>query len=249
MIAREVWWNIWGKEDSEYLNHGVASQVLCENQQWWVSQSAENGSQHMFHFRAWLHMTLCVSSNLWRSGCVRAHLHLSWGKWHHPQYRCDNPWSQCCWRIRCQCHRYLACWNHRKCSDHVWRPYLNSEYANCKDPQHGSQSLEQPPHWCTVQRNFEWRKVKTCQFGSTKWFWAQHFFTRCWGWQKAQQRLRPAVDWLDGLIGPGELLVVVSHILQSQFQFYGWGWGKKKLILDVRNTVTEPHTEQGWRCS
>jgi hypothetical protein len=162
MVAREVRWYIWGKENSEYLNHGVASQVLCENQQWWVSQSAENGSQHMFHFRAWLHTTLCVSSNLWRSGCVRAHLHLSWGKWHHPQYRCDNPWSQCCWRIRCQCHRYLACWNHRKCSDHVWRPYLNSEYANCKDPQHGSQSLEQPPHWCTVQQNFEWRKVKTC---------------------------------------------------------------------------------------
>jgi hypothetical protein len=33
------------------------------------------------------------------------------------------------------------------------------------------------------------------------------------------------------LIGPCGLLVVVSHIWQSQFQFYGWGWGEKKTNL------------------
>ncbi len=43
---------------------------------------------------------------------------------------------------------------------------------------------------------------------------------------KAQQSLTPAVDWLDGLIGWCGLLVVVSHVSQSQFQFYGWGWEK-----------------------
>jgi hypothetical protein len=34
------------------------------------------------------------------------------------------------------------------------------------------------------------------------------------------------VDWLDILIGPGGLLLVVSDLLQSQFQFYGSGWEK-----------------------
>jgi hypothetical protein len=57
---------------------------------------------------------------------------------------------------------------------------------------------------------------------------AQHFCTGCWGWQKAQQSLKPAVNWWDSLIGPGGLLlvVVVSHLLQSHFQFYRWGWEK-----------------------
>ncbi len=30
--------------------------------------------------------------------------------------------------------------------------------------------------------------------------------------EKAQPRLTPAVDWLNDLIGPGGLLVVVSHL-------------------------------------
>jgi hypothetical protein len=30
-----------------------------------------------------------------------------------------------------------------------------------------------------------------------------------------------AIDWQDGLIGPGGLLLVVSNLLQPQFQFYG----------------------------
>jgi hypothetical protein len=49
----------------------------------------------------------------------------------------------------------------------------------------------------------------------------QHFWSGCQGWQQAQQSLTPAVDWLDGLIGPGGLLILVSHLFQSQFQFYG----------------------------
>jgi hypothetical protein len=37
-----------------------------------------------------------------------------------------------------------------------------------------------------------------------------------------------AVDWLDKLIGPGGLLLVASHHLQSQSHFYGWRWEKAK---------------------
>jgi hypothetical protein len=36
--------------------------------------------------------------------------------------------------------------------------------------------------------------------------------------------LLPLSDWLDTLIGPGGLLLVVFHHLNSQFQFYWWGW-------------------------
>jgi hypothetical protein len=46
----------------------------------------------------------------------------------------------------------------------------------------------------------------------SKMVFTQHFYTGCWGWQKAQQSLTPAVDWLDGLIGPGGLLLIVSHV-------------------------------------
>jgi hypothetical protein len=39
------------------------------------------------------------------------------------------------------------------------------------------------------------------------------------------------------MIGPGGLLLVVSHLfaLLSQFQFYGWGCKRKKTKLDVKN--------------
>jgi hypothetical protein len=44
---------------------------------------------------------------------------------------------------------------------------------------------------------------------------AQHFCSGCWGWKKAQQSLTPAADWLDCLIGPGGLLVVVSYKIKA----------------------------------
>jgi len=34
-------------------------------------------------------------------------------------------------------------------------------------------------------------------------------------------------DWLDSLIGPSGLLLVVSHLLAVQFQFYRWVFGKE----------------------
>jgi hypothetical protein len=41
------------------------------------------------------------------------------------------------------------------------------------------------------------------------------------GWQKAQQSLTPAVNWLDSFISPDGLPLLVSHLLQSKFQFHG----------------------------
>jgi hypothetical protein len=38
---------------------------------------------------------------------------------------------------------------------------------------------------------------------------------------KAQSVPLIAVDWLDGLIGLSGLLIIVSHLLQFQFQLYG----------------------------
>jgi hypothetical protein len=36
--------------------------------------------------------------------------------------------------------------------------------------------------------------------------------------------LLPVSDWVDSLIGPsGLLLVILPPTLRSQFQFYGWG--------------------------
>ncbi len=77
-----------------------------------------------------------------------------------------------------------------------------------------------PPVHCIV--HFGWSQNMPVLL--SKMVLAQHFSTGSWGWKKAQQSLTPAVDWLNDLIGPGGLLLVVSHLLQSHFQFYGWGW-------------------------
>jgi hypothetical protein len=41
---------------------------------------------------------------------------------------------------------------------------------------------------------------------------ALHFSTGCWGWKKAQHSLTPAVNWLDSLIDPGGLLLVIFNL-------------------------------------
>jgi hypothetical protein len=38
-----------------------------------------------------------------------------------------------------------------------------------------------------------------------------------------QHCLTPALDWSHILIGPGDLLLVGSDLLQSQVHVYGWG--------------------------
>jgi hypothetical protein len=52
-------------------------------------------------------------------------------------------------------------------------------------------------------------------------FWPSIFAQFAEAVKKAQQSLTPAVDWLDSLIGPVGLLLVVSYLLQSQFRSYG----------------------------
>jgi hypothetical protein len=64
---------------------------------------------------------------------------------------------------------------------------------------------------------------KTCRFG-----WA--FFTGCWC-QWAQQSVTPAIDWLDSLIGPGDLVLVVSHLCQVPVFSFMRGVGEKKTKL------------------
>jgi hypothetical protein len=57
-------------------------------------------------------------------------------------------------------------------------------------------------------------------------------------------------DWLDGLIGLSELLLVVSHLLAFPVQFYGLGWSKiSNWNLDVGNIFARSHTARSWRCS
>jgi hypothetical protein len=70
------------------------------------------------------------------------------------------------------------------------------------------------------------KKSKNLPVWLSKMVLAQHFCTGYQGWQKTQQSLTLVVDWPDGLIGPCGLLLLVSHLLQSQFQFYGHGWEK-----------------------
>ncbi len=62
------------------------------------------------------------------------------------------------------------------------------------------------------QKKIGRRKVETCWFGSAKWLWPSIFLWDAEAGKKEQQSLTPAVDWLDSLIGPGGLLLVVSHL-------------------------------------
>jgi hypothetical protein len=57
--------------------------------------------------------------------------------------------------------------------------------------------------------------------------------------------LLPVVsDWLDSLIGPSGLLLVVSPpTCNSSFSFIG-GVGKEFITLDVRNTFARSRTER-----
>jgi hypothetical protein len=81
-----------------------------------------------------------------------------------------------------------------------------------------------------------WWKLKACR----KIVLAQHNWTGCGGWWKAQQRCAPAEKsvinriwlllsvshWPIILIGPGSSLFVVPHLFAVQFQFDGWGCKK-----------------------
>ncbi len=67
--------------------------------------------------------------------------------------------------------------------------------------------------YATPQRKFGWRKVKTCWFGSTKWFWPLYSFVEVGKRHSTVlQSLTPAGDWLDSLIARGGLPLIVSQL-------------------------------------
>lgn len=51
----------------------------------------------------------------------------------------------------------------------------------------------------------------------------QHFCSICWGWQKLQHTLTPALNRPDILIDPSGLLLAGSDFLLSKVDDYGWG--------------------------
>jgi hypothetical protein len=58
-------------------------------------------------------------------------------------------------------------------------------------------------------------------------------------------------DWVDSLIGPSGLLLVISHVLAVPISVLWVGLEKKvsKYNLDVRNNFARSHTGRWWRCS
>jgi hypothetical protein len=64
----------------------------------------------------------------------------------------------------------------------------------------------------TCKLKVDEEKLKHAGLAKQKMVLAQHFCIVCWGWYKAQQSLTPVVDWLDSLIGPSELLLVVLNL-------------------------------------
>ncbi len=70
----------------------------------------------------------------------------------------------------------------------------------------------------------------------TKMALAQHFCTRGKGWWKAQQSLKPAVNWQDSSVGPCGLLLVVSHVFAVPVLVLWVGLEKsKEPNLDMKN--------------
>jgi hypothetical protein len=79
-------------------------------------------------------------------------------------------------------------------------------------------------------------------------FWPSIFAQFAEAGKKAQQSLTPAVDWLDSLIGPGEFLLLVSHLFAVPVLDFMGGVGKsEKVNLDVRDIFAGLHTEHHWR--
>jgi hypothetical protein len=78
---------------------------------------------------------------------------------------------------------------------------------------------------------------------------AQHFGSICSGWQKQQHSLTPTLDWIDILIGLGDLLLVGSHPFTiPHVHVYRPGFGSVD-NFDARNIVEGPNAEYGWSYS
>ncbi len=70
--------------------------------------------------------------------------------------------------------------------------------------------LSKQLHPCTEQQNLDEEKSK--HFGLVQQNdFNPTFLLMMMSYRKAQQSLRPIVDWLNGLIGPNGLLLMISH--------------------------------------
>jgi hypothetical protein len=82
-----------------------------------------------------------------------------------------------------------------------------------------------PPMNYTI--GFGWKVVDILLLRGSKMPLVWHFFTTCCGWQKIFHILTLLIDCSDRFIGLGGLLLVVSHLLQSQSVSCLWrGQGK-----------------------
>jgi hypothetical protein len=112
---------------------------------------------------------------------------------------------------------------------------------------------------CTVKLD---GKVRTCWFGSEKWFWFCTFSQFAEVGERYNKaihlleksvmnmiwQLFPVFDWLIIIIGPGSLLLVLSPICNFSFCFMG-GVAKKQITkLGCKKSFAESRTEHHWSC-
>jgi hypothetical protein len=96
------------------------------------------------------------------------------------------------------------------------------------DPLH-KYSLPYESIWNGALYSTFWMKINSQNVlvWLSKMVWHNIFAPDAETGKRHKESLTPAVDWLDALIGPGGLLLLLSDLLQSQFQFYGWGQNKE----------------------
>ncbi len=107
---------------------------------------------------------------------------------------------------------------------------------------HWTKSSSTGAQYVTLQKKIGWRKFKTCWFNSAKWFWPSifaQFAEACKRHSKVEHLpeksvvnmiwlLLPVFDWPIIVIGPGGLLLVVSHLFAVPVWVIWVGWEKTK---------------------
>jgi hypothetical protein len=82
------------------------------------------------------------------------------------------------------------------------------------------------------------------RFAQQNGFGPSFFWRGFWGWHKAQQSLTPAIiDWLDGLIGPGGLLLVVLLLVVSYLlgSFVSVLWVRLEKVNTSEQNIQKPN--------
>jgi hypothetical protein len=122
----------------------------------------------------------------------------------------------------------------------VWMWYWHNLMQLCI--LHWTKSSSTGAQYVTLQKKIGWRKFKTCWFNSAKWFWPSifaQFAEACKRHSKVEHLpeksvvnmiwlLLPVFDWTIIVIGPGGLLLVVSHLFAVPVWVISVGWEKTK---------------------